>query len=162
MDALVFEIRQAEDPSRESPGRLVGTLLRYGEVAKDRKEVFARGALTWPEAGILINEQHNRQAPILRAVPYLDGDEVKIDTPVPNTVRGRDAVTNIRSGVFSGLSVEFHSRSEGRRGNLREIRSAYLGAAALVDIGAYAGSKVEVRAEAGARAWDAEDVLRWL
>ena len=92
MDALVFEIRQAEDPSRESPGRLTGTILVYEERARDRPEVFARGALTWPKEGILINEQHNRQAPILRAIPYLDGDEVKIDAPVPNTTRGRDAV----------------------------------------------------------------------
>ena len=160
MDKLLFEIRQAEDPSRESPGRLVGTLLRYEERARDRKEVFVRGALTWPEEGIVINEQHNRQAPILRAIPYLDGDEVKIDAPVPNTARGRDAVTNIREGVLTGLSVEFHSRSEGRRGNLREIRSAFLGAAALVDKGAYGGSTVEVRQ----RVWqlDREDLLRWL
>ena len=154
MDKLLFEIRQAEDPSRDSPGRLVGTLLRYEERARDRREVFARGALAWPADGILINEQHNRQAPILRAIPYLDGDEVKIDAPVPNTTRGRDAVTNIREGVWTGLSVEFHSRSEGRRGNLREIRSAFLGAAALVDSGSYAGAKVEVRAEAEARGLD--------
>ena len=161
-DKLVFEIRQAEDPTRESPGRLTGTLLVYEERARDRREVFARGALTWPADGILINEMHNRQAPILRAVPYLEGDEVRIDTQVPNTVRGRDAVTNIRAGVWTGLSVEFHSRSEGRRGNLREIRSAYLGAAALVDVSAYSGSKVEVRGEAVERAWAVEDVLRWL
>ena len=147
MDKLLFEIRQTEDPTRESPGRLTGTLLRYEERARDRNEVFTRGALTWPAEGILINEQHNRQAPILRAVPFMDGDEVKIDAPVPNTTRGRDAVTNIREGVWTGLSVEFHSRAEGRRGNLREIRQAYLGAAALVDTGAYAGSRVEVREE---------------
>ena len=147
MDSLIFEIRQLDDPSRESPGRLSGTLLVYEERARDRQEVFARGALTWPETGILINEQHNRQAPILRAIPYLDGDEVKIDAPVPNTTRGRDAVTNIREGVWTGLSVEFHSRSEGRRDGLREIRSAILGAAALVDTGAYGGAKVEVRAK---------------
>ena len=162
MDALVFEIRQAEDPSRESPGRLTGTILVYEERARDRPEVFARGALTWPKEGILINEQHNRQAPILRAVPYMDGDEVKIDAPVPNTARGRDAVTNIREGVWTGLSVEFKSKAEGRRGPLREIRSAHLGGAALVDAGSYAGATVEVRAEAEARAWTAEDVLRWL
>ena len=162
MDALVFEIRQLDDPTRESPGRLVGTLLRYEERARDRNELFARGALTWPEDGILINEQHNRQAPILRAVPYLDGDEVKIDAPVPNTARGRDAVTNIREKIWTGLSVEFHSKAEGRRGNLREIRQAHLGGAALVDAGSYAGATVEVRAEAEARAWAAEDVLRWL
>ena len=147
MDKLLFEIRQADDETRDTPGRLVGTLLTYEERARDRREVFARGALTWPADGILINEQHNRQSPVLRALPFLDGDEVKIDAPVPNTTRGRDAVTNIRAGVWTGLSVEFHSRAEGRRGNLREIRSALLGGAALVDLSSYGGSKVEVRAK---------------
>ena len=41
MDKLVFEIRQLEDPTRESPGRLAGTLLVYEERARDRQEVFA-------------------------------------------------------------------------------------------------------------------------
>ena len=109
-----------------------------------------------------MNWQHDRSKPLLRAIPFTDGDSVKIDAPIPNTALGRDAVTNIRAGVFGSMSIEFHSRSEGRRGNLREIRSAILGAAGLVDAGAYAGAKVEVRAEAGARAWDTEDVLRWL
>ena len=145
MDKLVFEIRQLEDLTRESPGRLVGTLLRYNEVAKDRKEVFVRGALTWPDEGILINWQHDRSKPLLRAIPFEEDDAVKIDAPMPNTALGRDAVTNIRAGVFSGLSVEFRSQKEGRRGGLREIRSAFLGAAGLVDAGAYRGSKVEVR-----------------
>ena len=162
MDKLVFEIRQAEDPSRESPGRLVGTLLTYEERAMDRPEVFVMGALTWPEDGIVINEQHNRLSPVLRAIPFVEDGAVKIDAPIPNTVRGRDTVVNIREKIWTGLSVEFHSRSEGRRGNLREIRSAFLGAAALVDRSSYMGSKVEVRAESGVRAWEFEDVLRWL
>ena len=162
MDKLVFEIRQAEDPSRESPGRLTGTLLVYEERARDRREVFARGALTWPKDGILVNWNHDRSKPLLRAIPFLEDDAVKIDAPMPNTALGRDALTNIREGVFGGMSIEFRSRAEGRRGNLREIRSALLGAAALVDTGAYSGSKVEVRAEAEARPWSAEDVLRWL
>ena len=147
MDELTFEIRQMEDPTRESPGRLVGTLITYEERAHDRPEVFVRGALTWPENGILVNEQHNRQAPILRVIPFLDGDELKIDAALPNTQRGRDTVENLRQGVYTGLSVEFQSRSEGRRGPLREIRSAILGGAALVDTAAYRGSTVEVRAE---------------
>ena len=162
MDKLVFEIRQLDDASRESPGRLAGTLLRYGEVAQDRREVFARGALTWPAEGILVNWQHDRSKPLLRAVPFLDGDSVKIDAQIPNTALGRDTVVNIREGVLGGMSIEFHSKSEGRRGNLREIRSAHLGAAGLVDTGAYAGATVEVRADAGAREWALEDVLRWL
>ena len=162
MDKLIFEIRQLEDPSRDSPGRLSGTLLVYEERARDRKEIFARGALTWPKDGILVNWQHDRSRNLLKAIPYNDGDAVKIDAPIPNTVLGRDTVTNIREGVFGGMSVEFHSQSEGRRGNLREIRSAFLGAAALVDISSYGGAKVEVRGEAVARPWAVEDVLRWL
>ena len=145
MDELVFEIRQEADPSRESPGRLVGTLLTYEERAKDRLEIFARGSLTWPEGGIVINEQHNRSSPILRVVPFLEGDKVKIDAALPNTTRGRDAAENLRTGVYTGLSVEFASRAEGRRGPLREIRSALLGGAALVDSASYKGSTVEVR-----------------
>ena len=161
MDELVFEIRQEADPSRESPGRLVGTLLTYEERANDRPEVFARGALTWPEAGILINEQHNRQSPILRVVPFLDGDQVKIDAALPNTTRGRDAAENLRTGVYTGLSVEFASRAEGRRGPLREIRAALLGGAALVDTAAYKGSTVEVRAEEASDSM-IEAAYRWL
>ena len=162
MEQLVFEIRQLEDLTRESPGRLVGTLLNYEEVAKDRKEVFVRGALTWPSEGILVNWNHDRSKPLLRTIPFVDGDAVKISAEMPNTALGRDALTNIREKVFSGMSIEFRSKSEGRRGNLREIRSAFLGAAGLVDVGAYRGSTVEVRAEAEARAWEVEDVLRWL
>ena len=162
MEQLVFEIRQLEDLTRESPGRLVGTLLNYEEVAKDRKEVFVRGALTWPSEGILVNWNHDRSKPLLRATPFEEDGAVKIDAQMPNTALGRDALTNIREGVFSGMSIEFRSRSEGRRGNLREIRSAFLGAAGLVDVGAYGGSKVEVRSEAEARAWEVEELLRWL
>ena len=51
MDEIFFEIRQLEDETRESPGRLAGTLLVYEERARDRKEVFARGALTWACGG---------------------------------------------------------------------------------------------------------------
>ena len=103
---------------------------------------------------------HQRSRPLLRAIPFLDGDEVKIDAAMPPTTAGRDAITNIREGVYTGLSIEFHSRSEGRRGNLREIRQAYLGAAALVDTAAYSGSKVEVRAR-GAQGL-VEAAYRWL
>ena len=79
MDNLLVEVRYVEDDTRQSPGRLTGTLITYGEVARDRAERFMRGALAWAEAGIVINEQHNRAAPIVRAVPFLDGDALKID-----------------------------------------------------------------------------------
>ena len=145
METINCEIRYVEDESRQSPGRLRGTLITYEERALDRPEIFARGAVTWPENGIVINEQHNRQGPIVRLMPFVEGNEIKVDGPLPDTQRGRDAATNVREGILTGLSIEFHARSEGRRGGVREIRQAYVPRAALVDSPSYAGSKVEIR-----------------
>ena len=127
LNEIVCEIRYAEDETRGSPGRLTGTLLTYEREANDRPEIFTRGALAWPESGIVIDEQHNRQAPIVRAIPRLAGDALTIDVPLPNTARGRDAATNVREGVLTGLSVSFKAIREGRRGRLREIRQASVG-----------------------------------
>ena len=148
MDQLLCELR-FEDDGRESPGRLTGTLVTYLEVARDRPELFTRGALEWETDGIVINEMHNRQAPILRAIPFLDGDALKIDAPLPDTARGRDVATAMRqeNPLYTGLSLEFNALAEGRRGNLREIRRAKLVRAGIVDRGAYGGSTVEVRHE---------------
>ena len=144
-DTLLLEVRAAEDETRQSPGRIVGTLLTYGERARDRAEMFLEGALRWPELGFNVNEQHNRQSPIVRAIPYLDGKAIKIDAKVPDTQRGRDAITNIREGVYTGLSIEFGSEQEEYRQGLRIIKRGILGAAALVDRASYGGSVVEVR-----------------
>ena len=132
------------DESRQSPGRIVGTLMTYGVRAKDRAELFAPGALTWPDGGIILNEQHSRTAPILRFVPEVEGNEVRIDAPLPDTQRGRDAGTMIRNGTMTGLSIEFRAEQEGRAHGMREIRRAVLSAAALVDSASY-GTSVEVR-----------------
>ena len=55
-----IEIRQ--DDAMAGPGRITGTLLRYGERAADRPEVFEAGALKWPSNGIVLNRQHSRAA----------------------------------------------------------------------------------------------------
>ena len=136
------------DESRQSPGRIVGTLITYGERARDRAEVFAPGALHWPEGGVILNEQHNRQAPILRFVPELVGAELRIDAPVPDTQRGRDAATMIRNGTMTGLSIEFRAEQEGRSAGVREVRRAMLAGAALVDSPSYQ-TDVDVRARHG-------------
>ena len=145
-----IEIR--EDGSRQSPGRIVGTLLTYGERAGDRPEVFMPGALSWPEGGIILNEQHNRQAPIMRFVPELRDGKVLIDAALPDTQRGRDAAVMVRNGTMTGLSVEFRASRESRSARgVRQIETARLLAAGLVDSGSYAGSRVEVRARSGRR-----------
>ena len=137
-----------DDDDRTGPGRLSGVLMRYGDKGQHGREVFTRGALAWPEGGVILNEQHNRQAPIVRFVPVVDGDEVRVDVDLPDTQRGRDAATMVRDGTLRGLSVEFRAQREGMRGGIREISGAVLVRAGLVDDPSYGGSTVEVRADA--------------
>ena len=160
MDEIRCELRFNEDDSRQTPGRLTGTLLTYEERAQDREEMFASGALVWPAEGIIIDEQHNRAAPILRTLPFLEGRALKISAPLPNTSRGRDAAENVKLGVLKGLSIQFQAITETRRAGVRVITSARLRRAGLVDDPSYAGSTVEVRS----RTYDPveEELLRWL
>ena len=158
-DHLDVEVRFTEDETRQSPGKLDGTLLVYEKTADNRPELFARGALYWREEGIVINDSHDRKQPIVRAIPFMDGDAVKISAQLPNTTRGRDAATNVREGVLTGLSVEFRSESEGLRSGRREIRRARLVRAGLVDAPEYKEATVSVRHESEQ---DGEELLRWL
>ena len=141
-----IEVRFAEDETRQSPGRLTGVLMVYGTKARDRNEVFEDGALEWDPAGVLINEQHNRLAPVVRATPTVEGRAVKIDVPLPNTTRGRDAAVNLREGVLTGLSVEFRAIKQRFVAGVRRIQRARLVAAGLVDTSSYPDSVAEVRA----------------
>ena len=159
MDEIRCALELRADESRQSPGRLVGTLLTYEQRARDRAEMFAAGALVWDPDGIILNEEHNRQAPILRFVPEVRGAAVMIDVPLPDTSRGRDAATMVRNGTLRGLSVEFRSLEEDRAFGVRRIRRARLGGAGLVGTSAYGGSTVEVRHRA---AGEPGGILGWL
>ena len=146
MENLTCEIRYAQDESRQTPGRLIATLMTYGEVASDRREMFDAGSLRFPDQGLLIDEMHDRKSPILRAQPIIDGNTIRIDHPFPDTQRGRDAATNLREGVLTGLSVSFVAEDEEMRNGVRIIKRAFAPRAGLVDSPSYTGSKAEVRA----------------
>ena len=150
-DELRCSIELREDASRSSPGRLVGVLLAYDERAADRPEVFEAGALSWPSNGVLVRRQHQRGAPIMRVLPETRGGQVVIDQPLPDTVAGRDAASEIRSGLFAGLSIEFRSTREHYVGGVRHIAGALLTGAGLVDTPSYRGSRVELRERQGRR-----------
>ena len=151
IESLLIPLEYRQDETRESPGTLAGVLMVYGTKARDRAEMFEMNALHWDASGIIIREQHNRQAPILRAIPYLDGQELRINAPLLNTTRGRDIAEAMKgpNPLFSGLSVEFRAEKETRRGGVRVITSAYLGGAGLVDSPSYQDSKVEIREDSG-------------
>ena len=145
MDTIQCEVRFQEDDAKQSPGRLVGVLMTYEKRAADRRELFKRGALRFPPGGIIINEQHQRGAPILRAVPIVDGDTVRIDAMLPDTQRGRDAATNLKEGVLTGLSVEMYPEAETMQNGIRVIQRAFAPRAGLVDDPSYSDSTAEVR-----------------
>ena len=146
-----IELRADDDMA--SPGRVVGTLIRYGERSGDRPEVFAPGALRWPPEGIVLRRQHNRTAPITRIVPEVRDGAVVLDAPLPDTQAGRDAATEIRSGLLTGLSIEFRALRQNYAGGVRNVTDALLAGAGLVDSPSYRGSRVEVRGERRRRLW---------
>lgn len=135
-----IELREAA----ESPGRIIGTLLELGRVAIDRREVFVPGAVAWPANGIrLLSEHRGRQ--VMRVVPTVEGSEIRIDAPLPDTSLGREVAAEIRSGRKRGLSVEFHATDEARVSGVREVRGALVNAAAIVREPAYEQARAEVR-----------------
>ena len=159
-DEILMEVRFEQDPDRQGPGLLTGTLMEYETRASDRQEMFMSGSLYFPPEGVLIDEQHNRQAPILRVQPVLSGKTLSVSGRLPDTQRGRDAATNIKEGVLTGLSVTFYAEKEERRAGVRRILRAFCPRAGLVDTGSYSQALVEVRS----KSWQLsqEDLLRWL
>ena len=98
---------------------------------------------------MVLRRQHVRQSPILRFVPQLRGNALVIDAKLPNTSAGRDAASEVRSGLFTGLSVEFTAKQEENRGGIRTILAGELHGAGLVDSPSYSGSRVAVRRQGG-------------
>ena len=153
-EKLLVEVRFEQDENRTSPGLLSGVLMPYGQRGRVRREVFEQGAFVWPSEGIIINSMHQDTAPILRATPFVEGKELRIRQPFPNTTAGRDAAENLKEGVYAGLSVEFHSRRETRgAGNMRVIQAAELVGGALVTRPEYENAIAEVRNQQEARGW---------
>ena len=163
MDNLLFyaAIQYAEDTTRESPGHIRGVLVTYGEQAKDRPDVYDAGSLSWPSGGIVLNEQHDRRSLIKRFTPYLDGEALRVDFPLPSTQRGRDAAQMVKDGTYSGLSMEVSRDSivATYRAGIRHISRGTLVGAALVDEAAFLGSVVDVHAK---REVNHLGVLAWL
>ena len=158
MNTIACEIRYAEDETRQSPGRLTGILMTYNVKASDRNELFEPDSLSWPDDGVLVRRMHQRGAPIVKAVPFVEGSALRLDAALPNSTAGRDAAEELRSGILQGLSVEFTSVKETRRQGMRIIQKAILGGAGLVDVASYQGAKAELRARSSvqvriARLW---------
>ena len=163
METLLIPMEYREDESRLSPGLLTGVLMTYGAKARNLNEIFEQDAFHWREDGIVIRELHPPKdaqgrpiistPPIMRAMPYLEGRELRINAPLPNTTKGRDVAESMRGPLplYGGLSVEFAAEQQTRQGGQRRIQRAFLDGAALVLRGEYADAVVEVRGESATR-----------
>ena len=128
--------------------RLVGVLMPYGTEARDRREVFETGSLSWDAKGIVVNRMHSRSAPIMLAVPIEKDGKLMIDSEIPDTAAGRDCVSEVRAGLLGSLSVEFRATKQTIIAGVRRISAAVLLGAAVCDAGAYESATVEARAKA--------------
>ena len=154
-----IEIREAERD--DSPGRITGTVLKYGTRGEKGRETFAPGSLTWPESGIRVDVEHlsspvkgSVAMPVAVAVPFVEGDEVRIDAELENTEQARALASFMRKGLYRRMSIEFrHARTRWTRG-VREVVQAVLVGAALTDTPSYADTSASIRTEGRRRkAW---------
>ncbi|MDE0341951.1 MAG: HK97 family phage prohead protease [Deltaproteobacteria bacterium] len=128
------------------PGRIVGELIEYEVRAQDRPELFREGALSWDGGGIVLNRAHSAQQPVMRFTPVVEGRKVRIDAALPDTAAGRDLATEIREGLFRGLSIEFRAIVERVEKGVRVVERALLLGAGVVPTPAYP-TTVQVRSQ---------------
>ena len=74
---------------------------------------------------------------------------MRIDEQIIDSSAGRDAAVEIRSGLLTGLSIEFRATAQSVVNGVRRITAAVLSGAAIVDSPSYSAASVEVRAKGG-------------
>ena len=135
---------------RAAGNKLIGTAIRYGRMARDRRERFAPGAFALDAMPTELNLQHD--------LDYVIADTERGNlrlTDSPDALRleadlrpGSAEYRLLQRGSLRGLSVEFVATEERRIDGVREITGALLPAIALVDDGSYQSS-VELRQRGG-------------
>lgn len=129
---------------------LRATIIQEGRAATGgRAEVFAPGAMHWPDDGIAIRTVHLGPE-VARAVPTREANgEIRIETPASSEI-----MRAVEQDGKRYASVEFHGEREHRtRGGVREIQRAMLTGAALVARPEYDMARAEVRARALPPRW---------
>ena len=130
---------------REAGERLTGVILQEGRIASKRPELFAPGALVWPDEGIALRTEH-RGVEVGRAIPSRHPNgEIRISAKATPEIR--EAFT-----LKKFLSVEFKSLNETRNAaGIREISRAYVDGAALTAAPEYLQARAELRDKQPAR-----------
>lgn len=142
------ELRSDDD------GTVSGVAMAYGTVAVvgGQAERFEPQAFEFPASGVFLNVQHQRTQPVAKfpdgGLELRDSDTaLTMRATLADTTVGRDALTNIKQKILSGLSIEFVALEERFEQGTRIISKALLRAIGIVDVPAYSESIVEARAE---------------
>ncbi len=134
--SLPVEIREGQDKQPQ----IVGTIIQEGRAGSIRRELFTPGSVLWPFEGVGILVGHG--GPLAGTVqPTREKNgEIRFSAPAsPQMVKAVE-------GGRKGLSVEFVALAESRTaGGIREVRRAFVGAAALVTSAEYTQAKAEIR-----------------
>ena len=123
MENLLIPLEFRQDETRQSlRGFARGVLMTYGTKARDREEMFEMNSLHWDPSGIVDStNMHNRQAPILRAIPYLEGRELRINAPLPQHHQGQGYCRSdegTEPAFFWPYRLSFRAEKESRRGRV--------------------------------------------
>lgn len=133
----------------EGGRRLIGTVIRYGEVAPGFQERFEPGSLRLDD--VLLNVQHERGQPLARTPQTLrmidDAGELRMEATLPETRLAEDVIRLVRGGVLRGLSLGFQALADRYESGIRIVSAAVVDHVAIVDRPAYSGSVVAARAD---------------
>ena len=151
----MLERRSQRTELRIEGRRLSGVVLRYGDVSPTHRERFEPGALRFADS-VPLNLSHDA----LRAAAWFPSgglvledasDALRMVAELPPLPAADVALEQVRSGEYSGLSIEFRAEAERREGGLRIVEKAELRGIGLVRNPSYRQSRVEARRAAGRR-----------
>ena len=132
---------------RSEGNTLAGVAITYNEVTKigSTQERFEPGAFGEIPKDIILTEMHNREKPVSK-VQLIDSTERLEVRANLNPDFDARVIHRVKTGLYTGFSVEFIPVKERIESQCRVVESARLCGLSLVDRPAYANSRVELRA----------------
>ena len=145
-----IEIRQSNIEVRNEGRRLMGNIMLYGEISPSHRERFEVRSLH-PDSNVVLNLEHDEMVAIAwhpGGGLTLENDErsMRMVAELPPIPSADAALRYVRTGEFSGLSVEFVALRERRDADgIRVVEEAVLKGVGLVKNPSYDSALVEAR-----------------